>query len=173
MKRVVILNGFPRCGKDTFANTIIERGKEYGVNCYSISTVDLVKDMLELAGIDRNRKTPEERKLMSDLKDLLSAHDNIPFKDVVNKINYLYDGNLSDSVYFVMSREPEEIQMFKDFYKDECVTVLIIRETCDRQSNHADMNVNNFEYDVYVNNNDTEEMFIAYAQHFFDTLFEN
>jgi len=173
MKKVVILNGFPRCGKDTFANAVIERSKENNMHSHSLSTVDLVKDMLELAGIDRHKKTPEDRKLMSDLKDLLTEHSDIPFKNVVNKIEYLYDGFDSLSIYLVMCREPKEIQKFKDHFKDDCVTVLITRENDVEASNHADKNVNNFDYDVYIENNDTEEIFVSYAQHFCDTLFED
>lgn len=172
MKRIVILNGFPQCGKDTFANAVIKRSKENGFNSYSLSTVDLVKDMLELAGIDREKKTPEDRKLMSDLKDLLTDHSNIPFNDVVTKIQYLYDGAGAQSIYLVMCREPQEIKKFKDFFKEECVTVFIDRKTDVKITNHADKNVEDFDYDVVVENNGTEESFVYNAMHFCDTIFD-
>lgn len=172
MKRVLILNGVARCGKDTFAEAILDRAVDMGNTIpYTLSTVDLVKDMLVLAGIDRRAKPNKDRKLMSDLKDLLTAHSNIPFNDIANKIKK-WENDAPQTIFMVMCREPEEIQKFKDFYGDECLTIIITRPDIETPDNHADQNVGQFNYEVEVSNSGSISDLEAIAYHICDTLFE-
>ena len=78
MVNVVIVNGFPRSGKDTFVNFCKEKLGAFGV---SVSTVDFVKYLAAQSGWDGS-KTPENRKFLSDLKDLLTEWNDVPWKKV-------------------------------------------------------------------------------------------
>jgi len=172
MKRVLILNGVARCGKDTFADAIGKRSSENNFLYASMSTVDVVKAMLEIAGIDKNKKSDKDRKLMSDLKDLLTEHSDIPFNKIRKRISTISQTG-RDCVFTVMCREPEEIQKFKDFYGDECVAIIITRPDLETPNNHADQNVAKFDYDIEVSNSGTEANLESIAQHVCDTIFED
>ena len=80
--RVVIINGKSSVGKDCFVTMCKEiLGAEYVCN---VSTVDFVKEVAEFCGWD-GTKTPENRKFLSDLKDLLTDWNDIPLKRFVKK----------------------------------------------------------------------------------------
>lgn len=123
-----------------------------------VSTVDLIKDIAKSCGWN-GEKTPKNRKFLSDLKDLLTEWDNIPYKKVL-KEKRLYelpfeqvDISTDDCFFFIHCREPEEIQKFVDGIGAK--TILIQRESVDKlqQSNHADENILKYRYDIIITNN--------------------
>ena len=70
-----------------------------------------------------------------------------------------FDIDTDKCIAFVHSREPEELQRFKDELGAK--TLLIRRKAVENaeQSNHADANVFNFEYDYTIENNgDLDEL---------------
>lgn len=156
--KMVVVNGFPRSGKDTFVQKCLEvldwRGS-------LVSTVDFVKKIAYECGWD-GTKSPENRKFLSDLKDLLIRWDNVPFKKVreyrdewVAKLKaWGYDGT-EELVLFVMCREPAEIQKLKDAF--DAVTVFVQRDEASQAvlSNMSDRGVMDFQYDVVIENNGT------------------
>ena len=82
--KIFVINGAPRAGKDTFVEICKDLiGNE---RCLNVSTVDFVKEVAKFAGWDGN-KTPEARKFLSDLKDIMTEYDNIPFKKVKRAID--------------------------------------------------------------------------------------
>lgn len=157
--KIVVVNGFPRCGKDTFVdfclNCLGEFGKKY-------SSVDFVKEIAKKCGWD-GEKTPKNRKFLSDLKDLLTEWDDVPFKKVEQFINDFkfklgqYGFGANYGVVFVMCREPKEIQKLKE--KLGAITVCIRRTDAEEknQSNHADSEVLDYSYDYYIWNDDSLE----------------
>jgi len=72
---VVIINGVGESGKDTFVNLCAEHA-----TVFNLSTVDKVKDVATLFGWQGD-KTPEDRKLLSDLKDAWTKYNNGPFHE--------------------------------------------------------------------------------------------
>ena len=151
-----------RAGKDTFVE---QCQKLIGdTRCLNVSTVDFVKQVAMYAGWDGN-KTPEARKFLSDLKDIMTEYDNIPFKKVKRAIEiyrleleeYTSDFYIANSVVFIHCREPREIEKFK---KELGAKTLLIRrpdvEGGD-QSNHADAEVLNYDYDYTIYNDGTLE----------------
>ena len=80
---VFIINGAPRSGKDT----LVDMFEEYlNMRLDNFSTVDFVKDIAARYGGWDGRKTPKDRKFLSDLKDLFTEWNDIPFADVVERI---------------------------------------------------------------------------------------
>ena len=96
-------------------------------------------------------KTLENRKFLSDLKDLLTKWDDVPFKTIVHRAKTLPSN--TDWIMFVDCREPAEIQKLKE--ELNATTVLVRRESVEgnETSNHADANVFNYEYDLTIWNN--------------------
>jgi hypothetical protein len=167
---VFILNGKAGSGKDTF----VELQKAYAQQRYrikvrGISTVDKVKEAARLLGWD-GVKVPSSRKFLSDLKDLSTKFCDGPAK-------YCYevaDTLESNSWLYIHCREPDEIDKMQKVLQKrmQCFTVFIRRPGVeDVVSNHADLNVEKFNYDFYVDNNSTLEIFAKKACDFVDKIF--
>ena len=114
------------------------------------STVDFVKEVARFCGWD-GVKTLENRKFLSDLKDLLTEWNDIPYKMIVEHIKSLPVSQ--DWLVFVDCREPAEIQKLKE--RLNATTVIIRREEVENNevSNHADSDVFYYDYDLTIYNN--------------------
>lgn len=168
--KIYILNGKAGSGKTTFFKLIEEKCHNY---VYNYSTVDLVKKIASCCGWNGS-KTPENRKFLSDLKDLLTKWDDVPYKDCLKEIKRItsladiYDIEHDDWAIFIDCREPQEIQKFVD--RLGAKTIFVDRDIEGYSaSNHADANVKNFEYDIVINNNGTLEDLAAAAMNFIKT----
>lgn len=162
-----IVNGFPRSGKDTFVNCCL---KELGAFGKLISTVDFIKEIAIKCGWN-GEKTQKDRKFLSDLKDLLSNWNDVPYQKVLKEIDlFRYDLEYYDvennGVVFIMSREPEEINRFEN--EIGAKSILIRRESVEfnQQSNHADNEVLNHKYHYIIDNNGTIEQLQEKAKNF-------
>ena len=155
--KIFVINGFPQSGKSTFVEFCLE---ELGAWGKEVSTVDFVKELASQCGWN-GTKTPKDRKFLSDLKDLLTDWGDVPFKDVEKRKRVWeysftqYDISAKDCFFFIHCREPIEIQKFVD--KMDAKTILVRREKVENleQSNHADGEVLNFNYDYEIENNET------------------
>jgi dephospho-CoA kinase len=151
MVKVVIVNGFPGCGKTTFQREC--EMARYDIDdgfCVSVSTVDFVKRVAHGAGWDMT-KTPENRKFLSDLKQLLAEWNDSPYQEIVKAIKQ-YQESKYDWILFVDSREPAEIERFKKEFDATTVLVRRLGDEVQETSNESDANVLNYEYDFVVRN---------------------
>ena len=152
MYNIFVINGQGGCGKDTFISMVSQIIG--GEKVYNISTVDLVKEYARKFGW-KGTKTNEDRKALSDLKDIMTLWEDIPFKDVVYKVQAKIDiwkiKNNEEGFIFIHCREPEEItRLCKEL---NAKSLLIIRENKELFFNHADDNVYNYKYDYEIDNN--------------------
>ena len=152
--KVIVVNGVAQSGKDSFVDYCID---ELAPNGAKWSSVEFVKDVAKYCGWN-GVKDEKGRKFLSDLKDLLTEWDDVPWKKVEEVFNYIkvecfqYGLKDSDFFLFIHSREPKEIERFQREYG--AVTVLIDRaEVEGEQSNHSDEEVMNFNYDYIIDNN--------------------
>jgi hypothetical protein len=151
MKTIVIINGYPESGKDTF----VEFCRDYLCNQLKLgskefSSVDNVKIAAEYLGWDRV-KNEKGRKFLSDLKDMSTELYDGPFKQIVNFIE-----KYNHSVFFIYIREPPEIQKLKDWYEGvaRVITVFVkSNQAKTSYSNTGDSGVLNFKYDIEIFNN--------------------
>lgn len=159
-KKIYITSGSAGNGKDTFARLV---GKYARIKKYS--SIDLVKEMFESIGIDRHNKNEKKRKLYSDAKDMLTWYDDIPFKDIGGVVKDFNKGEYDADVLFIDIREPEEIaRAAKEF---GAKTILIRNPNVAKvESNHADANVENYNYDYIIENDGTLEQFETVAKLF-------
>lgn len=160
MKKIYITNGSGGNGKDTFAEFL----RKY-ISVFKYSSIDLVKEMYESIGIDRNSKDEKKRKLYSDTKDMLTKYDDIPFKDIKSIVADFKNNQIDTEILLIDIREPEEIaRAVKEF---EAETILIDNPNVRKiKSNHADANVMNYEYDYIIENNGTLEQLDKVAKLF-------
>lgn len=154
--KIMVINGAPCSGKDTFVSLC----QKHLIWCGNFSTVDFVKEVARKCGWN-GTKTPENRKFLSDLKDLLTEWGDIPYKKVFVEVQRLgYDATRfgfdeDEAVCFIHCREPQEIQKFVD--RLNAKTLLIRRPAVEsnEQSNHADAQVFNYNYDYTITNDGT------------------
>lgn len=153
---IVIINGAPRVGKDTVCQIAEEiLGKKF---CHSLSSIDEIKRIALIGGWN-GEKNPRSRKFLSDLKDLFSKFNDMPFNTIINKVKEImdeydyYDIKENSYIIFIHVREPEEI--LRLVTKLNAITLLIKRENNEIISNHADSLVNDYTYDYTILNTGT------------------
>lgn len=164
-KKIVIINGCGRSGKDTFCKFI---ENVYLTNI--VSSARLPKQIAERYFGWTGQKTEKDRKLLSDLKDLLTEYKDLPFLDMCNAINWFY-GVKGLKFLFIHVREPEEIKKLVNKYP-EITTLLIRRNGFEINSNHADANIENYNYDYVIENNGSLAEFKIKALDFAKNLLE-
>lgn len=173
--KVIVVNGPARSGKDTFIRYAIEYAGAHHIITESISIVDKVKEIARHCGWNGG-KTDEDRKFLSDLKDLLSDYNDLPYKSVSLSIEGFKTYaehlglNTQDILYFVIAREPEDISRFVcDF---NATSIFIDRGWPNPlHGNHADDNVFDYAYDYTIMNDGTLDDLKASAQAFIDEFF--
>lgn len=159
-KQVYVINGSAGVGKDTFCNFV----GEY-VHSVVVSSVDPIKALMKEMGWN-GTKTERDRKFMSDLKDLTTEYNDYPMNCLREKVKFfLSDSNRIHRVMFLHIREPQEIEKaVKEF---NARTILVTNPNVEHlTSNHADANVEKYNYDVYIKNNGTLENLEEIAQMF-------
>ena len=167
MTHIFVLNSYPTAGKDSFVDMISARHE----GIFKMSSVDLVKQVARVAGWD-GTKTSKNRKFLSDLKDLLTEWNDVPYCDIENRIKEIEFYNKDDKpiLIFVMVREPKEIQKMVDRLG---VKTIFINRPClnnVQQSNHADNDVKNYTYDYYIDNDGDIDMLIDKAENFYQMI---
>lgn len=177
---VVIVNGFPRAGKDTFIDAAVSHCKDTGIDVVKYSTIDSVKKIAKVCGWD-GKKTPENRKKLSDLKDWTTKEFDLSFVEIKRLVRTAMAKRIlgrQDQMIFIQIREPEEIKRVFDQYLNDDnvrVTCLVIYKTDDlgEQSNHADRNVNKIDYDYAIRNDGSIEVLTDNTMKFVNLLLYN
>jgi len=157
-KKIIIVNGTPQSGKDTFADYIKKICIENNYYFDNISTVDYIKEIAKNNFSWNGIKDEKGRQLLSDLKNASINYNDGPFKYVRSLISKkIYDKLDQDNkFYFIIHcREIPEIKKIKDYYQNNCITVFIDRpfiETentcyCDKKEN-----LQNYNYDYKIEN---------------------
>ena len=167
IKKIYVTNGSAGNGKDTFAEFL----SKY-ISVFKYSSIDLVKEMFEVVGVSKDNKTEKKRKLWSDGKDLLTKYDDIPFKDITSIVADFKNNKIDTEVLLIDIREPEEIARAVEAFG--ATTILIDNPNVDKIcSNHADANVENYEYDYIIDNDGTLEQLDKMAYLFSEQVIKN
>lgn len=165
---IYIINGSATSGKSTFCKQVCRLIYPYGEE---LSTVDLVKKLAQEAGWD-GKKTPEARRGLSNLKDVLTVWLDAPVKDIKKSINNKvcwfdsYGMDIEKLTFFINVREPDEIRRLCEEFNAKSIRV--IRDVADNAwaSNHADADVKFYDYDIYIDNNEGLEQLAMTALDF-------
>ena len=165
-KIVVIVNGKPRSGKDTFCNYIIKYCEKNNKYCDTWSTIDLEKELLEdIVNRTYDINSDRDRAFLSELKQLINRYYDITFRDFVNLIEF-YDG-----IFLIHTREWNEIVRFKDYCNEKNIKFITVFLTSPNEkefNNWSDTFCidRKDSYDIIINNNGTLEELEENAKQF-------
>jgi hypothetical protein len=170
--KVIVVNGYPRSGKDTFCKFGEEK-----YDCVNYSTVDTVKLLATIMGWD-GTKTPENRAMLSALKDFTTEWFDMTYVEMTDLIKnaVMYEESNNDHVDFIFLhiREKKEIERIRDWCVEndvDCKLVCIEKDSVvEEQSNHADANIHHIKYDTYLKNYGTLEEFKDITLNYLDSL---
>lgn len=166
---VVIINGLPRSGKDSFCKYIEEYAEEKNFNyCYTWSTIDVEKEILEeyVKTYDPDGFwSSTDRAFLCEFKQLLNKYYDFTFDSFKSMVNNV------GGVVLIQSREWEEILDFKEYCQErgiKVVTVFIGRMEQKHYDNSSDYNcdANIQDYDYYIFNDGTLEELKQKAREF-------
>lgn len=159
-RKIIIINGSARTGKDSFIDLFYEKT---GIPVCNISTIEESENILfnlqYVLGIteERSFKTDLYRSLLHDVKCLLVKYGDRPFKQTVERVNSLSD-IFPDSIIFIHCREGSEISKLVDYFGKSCFTLLLKRNVS-VPDNPADKNVDKyFGYDIVIEDFDLDKM---------------
>lgn len=152
---IVVVNGFPESGKTTFEEMVRDWavGGAVSHTTYLLSTVTDIKEIAKRCGWN-GEKTPEARKFLSDLKDLLTTYNDFPLKQIEKSINLIREKDKDPrKIIFIDCREPDEIQKLVDKFYARTVLVRRNMPQIAKYNNHSDNNVLEYAYDYIIENN--------------------
>lgn len=154
--KIYVVNGYPQSGKDTFVDLCIERISS--IYSIKLSTIDFIKEIAEQCGWN-GEKNLKNRKFLSDLKDLLTDWGDVPYKQIEKNIQHfeypfkIYDMPTTNCVIFIFCREPKEISKLVKRLNAKSIFIDRFEAESKEQSNHADNEVKDYNYDIIINNN--------------------
>lgn len=158
MKHIIVVNGTPCSGKSTFETSCKEiLEKNYDGSVCIVSTIDQVKYIYGLLGWNGIGKTDEDRKNMSDLKQMYINKCNGPVRDLFNMV--CKDIN-DDEIFFVDCRETAEIhKLYEIFSPLSIIGIKFTSVYIDRKNDHDygndsdNVSYYGYPYEYYINNN--------------------
>lgn len=186
--KVVIINGKPQSGKDTFCK--YAQGycdDDESANTLIISSVDPLKEMLTQLGWD-GTKTDKIRDMLMDMKQLWVQNQDGPTMFLFNNILEFHKACTGeDNIVFVHIREPEEIKKLVNALTGfesmgiDVISLLVIREGGEDTPNQPaetcrsddEALINSYEYDVTINNDEDLIKLQELAAEFVDKLLED
>ena len=133
---VLIINGAPRSGKDTFINTLT---MENPGKVIRYSSIDWIKQQAINLGWD-GIKDAKGRQFLSDLKNACTNYADIPFKKITERIlssRNRYSQEAGTVYFCTCVREPEEIYKLKIWCNENkipCHSILIRRKKAEQKA---------------------------------------
>lgn len=186
--KVVIINGKPQSGKDTFCK--YAQGycdDDESANTLIISSVDPLKEMLTQLGWD-GTKTDKIRDMLMDMKQLWVQNQDGPTMFLFNNILEFHKACTGeDNIVFVHIREPEEIKKLVNALTGfesmgiDVISLLVVRkggedtpnQPAETRRSDDEALINSYEYDVTINNDEDLIKLQELAAEFVDKLLED
>ena len=186
--KVVIINGKPQSGKDTFCK--YAQGycdDDESANTLIISSVDPLKEMLTQLGWD-GTKTDKIRDMLMDMKQLWVQNQDGPTMFLFNNILEFHKACTGeDNIVFVHIREPEELKKLVNALTGfesmgiDVISLLVIRkggedtpnQPAETRRSDDEALINSYEYDVTINNDEDLIKLQELAAEFVDKLLED
>ncbi len=158
-KKIIIINGKDKSGKDTFINHIASIKKTV-----NYSTISTIKNLAKQIGWN-GTKTKKDRQFLSDLKKLIISYNDYPLKETLQVIEQFLTSN--NEILFIHIREEEEIKKLINHCEEKIFTLYIKRDyhDCDMYL----INEANYPYD-YIIENDEINAFLIKAEEFIKTI---
>jgi hypothetical protein len=157
MKTIVIINGYPRSGKDTFVDMVKNFANDGDQKVVSISSISFVWEWLKSLGAPMDNKSEKERKLAADVKSALEDYDFLSTRQVMQTALELLLKEKVQTV-FIHMREPRSIMFAKQMVRDikglNLITLFVDRPSLRSRDfgNAADREVELMRYDHCITN---------------------
>jgi hypothetical protein len=155
---VVIVNGYPRSGKDTGIAMMQEILRNNGIKSLHLSSVDCVREMLNNAGISVRRKTEADRKLIAVVASAVEEHSQYRTNVCASQIRrFAHMCGTPTCVIFLQIRELNVMENLKKHLPDAEFTSLGFRSNRAEiiTSNEADAGVKYITFDHLIANDGT------------------
>ena len=150
--KIYVLNGSGGCGKDEFVK---QCKKQLGIlEVIHISTITPIKQAAIDLSWDGN-KDEKSRKFLSDLKEIADRAYDTSFVYVKTMIEYYI--TMQCRCLFIDCREPDKIARICEEFGACAVYIDASKRVPFITSNESDANVNDYDYDFYIDNNGTLE----------------
>lgn len=131
---------------------------------HKCSIIDLPKEAAKVLGWTGG-KDEKDRRFLSDIMDLSTDYNDSPFRDVLSVVIDFKNNLIKDEVLFIDMRDPKDIARAVETFGAE--TILIRNPNVVKiESNHADANVEDYNYDYIIENDGTLEQLDAMAEIF-------
>lgn len=160
---VFTVNGLPRSGKTTFEELVKEEGEKLDFVVHKDSIINPIKDIaMQHTTWSEEKKGPKDRKFLSDLKDAFDEYCDYTRQEIMSVATFLKqkeEESKEKFILFIDSREVDDIEFFNR--ELGAWRLFIERKELENelQSNHADANVYNAHYDIFIyNNTDLEDL---------------
>ena len=175
MTKVVIINGVPGSGKDTFVdlcNRYAQNISSY--NVYNIHTSDLAKKALRILGYtDEDKGLPVVRHLLSQMISVSEQIWNTSLRYLEKVLGSIHEDGETKNTLFIHCREPENIEKFKTRFN--AVTLLIDRKVPLLETENLSDKISTIyktRYDKYIHNQGKIDALQIEAIIFMKTLWE-
>ena len=157
-KKIIVINGTGGSGKDTFVKYVAECAE-----VINFSSIDKTREVVKWAmdtycgynGDYVEEKTEAYRKLLSENKRITREWFDGPFKEITSVIKDFLESE--HEIMFIHSREADEIKRIVDNFG--ALTLLVKRAGLENiNSNASDANVDNYDYDIVIINDDLDQL---------------
>ena len=160
---VLIINGAPRAGKDTFIELVAE---VIGEPVAVYSSIDWVKEQAKIMGWDGVKDT-KGRAFCSEIKDACTKYNDRPFTEIMKMYEKAIIPPYNRMPYFCTNiREPAEITKLEDHCAERsisCYSIWIRNHTAEKNAetltNSGDTQYMNHSYSFQVPNHTTLDDF--------------
>ena len=173
--KIIIINGHAETGKDKFVDFFKDITKDK-LRVKNYSSVDKVKQIANICFGWNGKKNDKSRRFLSEMKRIWTEFNDGPFNEIKNRIYIDYkwskekNKDVSKNIYFIHVREPKEIMKLKDYYGDDCITLIVRKDIVDIPNNDSDKDVEKFDYDYIVDNNSSEKKLRKKVKKFYKYL---
>ena len=169
MKQIFIINGLAGAGKDTFVEFVMKY-----CNAINYSSIDTLKEIsMNFFDYKEDRKSDKDRKFLSDFKALVDDYCDFSFKEALEVVNHFLNEDEKDEILFIHVREPQKIDRMKKMFKAKTILVTTNRDIHKVTNNDSDANVENYKYDIVIENNGTKEELEKYTKGFVKALYKS
>lgn len=154
-KHIFVINGSGGVGKDTVCAMAARFWR-----VQNISSITPILDVARAAGWD-GAKTPASRRFLSQLKEVCTEFNDLPFRYCMEQLANFRQGD--NEILLVHIREPEEIDRFRQAAGEGCKAVLVRRPALEQErgllGNRSDDGVGEYAYDgVFLNDGPLDGM---------------
>lgn len=158
MKTVFIINGKGACGKDTLIKAVAAK-----YPTQNESAIDPVKAAGRLLGYEGG-KSEKDREFLSKMKELSIWYNDHPTQYLLEKYRKFEESG--NELLFLHIREPEQIEHFLKYFKQEVkspdtrIGTILIKSAWTEDcvyGNPSDDNVDKMHYDLIYINKEGEE----------------